>query len=148
MSSNSSQAADSSGSESTREETIEVPPQCAREIECSLAEAHEAWAIDVEVISGQTVIEAERENYHTNGGSTGVVALDHPQESGWEVLGATPRRDRWSGHYEDGASAAETLATLTQIYEARRTIKHERPTSPATRAYYHVESLLLDELER
>lgn len=114
-------------------------------VERALEDAHEAWEIEIEVVSDQIVVEAKREDYHPNGASMGVVALDHPKKGGWEVIGAGSK-SKWTARYRGALEAAEMLAMLTNIYEARRTIKHERPASPSRKAYYTVESMLLDVL--
>lgn len=114
-------------------------------VERALEDVHEAWEVEIEVVSDQMTVEAGREDYHPNGASMGVVAIDHPKKGGWVVIGAGSK-SKWTARYEDALEAAETLAMLTNIYEARRTIKHERPASPSRKAYYMVESMLLDAL--
>lgn len=113
----------------------------------ALADAHEEWSVEVEEVSGQIVIEAEREQFHPNGSSAGALALDHPKKAGWVVLAPGNRDMRWREMYDSGGEAAAALAEITNIFEARRSIKHERPSDWTVRAYYKIETLLLDSLK-
>jgi hypothetical protein len=113
----------------------------------ALADAHEEWSIEVEAVSGRVVIEAERKQFHPNGSSAGALALDHPKKAGWEVLAPGNRDVRWREMYDSGDEAATALAEITNIFEARRSIKHERPSDWTVRAYYKIETLLLDSLK-
>jgi hypothetical protein len=113
----------------------------------ALADAHEKWSVEVEEVSGRILTEAEREQFHPNGSSAAALVLDHPEKAGWQVLAPGNSRDRWEALYETDVEAASVLATLTHIFEARRTMKHKRPNSPTLRAYYAVESLLLETLK-
>ena len=121
----------------------ETPPR----IREALTDAHGKWSIEVEAVSGRMVIEAEREQFHLNGSSAGALALDHPKKAGWEVLAPGNRDVRWRAMYDSGDEAATALAEITNIFEARRTIKHERPSDWTVRAYYKIETLLLDSLK-
>jgi hypothetical protein len=113
----------------------------------ALADAHDEWSVKVEEISGRMVIEAGREQFHPNGSSAGALALDHPKKAGWEVLAPGNRDVRWRAMYDSGGKAAAALAEITNIFEARRTIKHERPSDWTVRVYYKIETLLLDSLK-
>ena len=113
----------------------------------ALADAHEEWSVEVEEVSGRMVIEAERKQFHPNGSSAGALALDHPKKAGWEVLAPGNRDVRWREMYDSGDEVATALAEITNIFEARRTIKHERPSDWTVRAYYAIETLLLDSLK-
>jgi hypothetical protein len=113
----------------------------------ALADAHDEWSVEVEEVSGRMVIEAERKQFHPNGSSAGALALDHPKKAGWEVLAPGNRDVRWRAMYDTGGEAAVALAEITNIFEARRSIKHERPSDWTVRAYYKIETLLLDNLK-
>jgi hypothetical protein len=113
----------------------------------ALADAHNEWSIEVEEVSGRIVIEAERKQFHPNGSSAGALALDHPKKAGWVVLAPGNRDVRWRAMYDTGGEAAVALAEITNIFEARRTIKHERPSAWTVRAYYKIETVLLDSLK-
>lgn len=63
------------------------------------------------------------------------------------VLAPGDSRTRWEATYINGVEAVKVLAELTHLFEARRTIKHQRPTDWIIRAYYAIEALLLDALE-
>lgn len=130
-------------SELPQEETTE-PSSRVKE---ALADAHGAWSIEIEEVSGRLLIEAEREQFHPNGSSAGALALDHPKKAGWEVLAPGNRDVRWKEMYDSGDEAATALAEITNIFEARRTLKHERPSDWIVRAYYKIETLLLDSLK-
>ena len=106
----------------------------------------EAWSIEPDKISDRLLVEVSRENFHENGSSADGLALDHPKQSGWVVLAPGDSRTRWEATYENGVKAVEALAKLTHLFEARRTIKHERPDGWIIRAYYAIETLLLDGL--
>lgn len=113
-----------------------------------LANAHEDWSVTLDKVSEQVVIEAERKEFHPNGATATALALDHPNKSGWEVLAPGNSKDRWEAIYESGVVAAEVLADLTHIFEARRRIKHERPNSQVTQAYYSIEGEFLEALKQ
>jgi hypothetical protein len=123
-----------------------VRPKSHR-IKEALADAHEEWSIEVEEVSGRMVIETERKQFYPNGSSAGTLALDHPKKTGWEVLAPDNRDVRWREMYDSGDEAATALAEITNIFEARRTIKHERPSDWTVRAYYAIETILLDSLK-
>lgn len=68
-----------------RGRSLDETTETSSRIREALADAHEEWAVEVEEVSGQMVIEAEREQFHPNGSSAGALALDHPKKAGWEV---------------------------------------------------------------
>jgi hypothetical protein len=130
-----------------RGRSLDETTETSSRIREALTDAHEEWAVEVEEVSGQMVIEAEREQFHPNGSSAGALALDHPKKAGWEVLAPGNRDVRWREMYDSGDEAATALAEITNIFEARRSIKHERPSDWTVRAYYTIETLLLDSLK-
>ncbi|EMA56758.1 hypothetical protein [Halococcus thailandensis] len=130
-----------------RGRSLDETAETSSRIREALADAHEKWAVEVEEISGRMVIEAEREEFHPNGSSAGALALDHPKKPGWEVLAPGNQDVRWTAMYDTGGEAAVALAEITNIFEARRSIKHEQPSDWIVRAYYKMETLLLDSLK-
>jgi hypothetical protein len=130
-----------------RGRSLDETTETSSRIREALADAHEEWAVEIEELSGQMVIEAEREQFHPNGSSAGALALDHPKKAGWEVLAPGNQDVRWRAMYDTGGEAAVALAEITNIFEARRSIKHERPSDWIVRAYYAIETLLLDSLK-
>ena len=107
--------------------------------------ADEAWEVEIDIISGQLVIEAEREDFHQNGATARVIALDHPKEAGWQVMGVGASRDCWESRYESGLIAADVLAELTHIFEMRRTMQHHHAhQSRLIKLYFQVEDQLLE----
>jgi hypothetical protein len=130
-----------------RGRSLDETAETSSRIREALTNAHNEWSVEVEEVSGQMVIEVEREQFHPNGSSAGALALDHPKKAGWEVLAPGNRDVRWRAMYDTGGEAAVALAEITNIFEARRTIKHERPSDWTVRAYYAIETILLDNLK-
>ena len=117
------------------------------EITEPLADAHGEWTVKIEEVSGQTLIEAERRRFHPNGSSATALALDHPMDASWEVLAPGNQETRWRARYGTATEAAAALAEITNIFETRQSINCNRPSGWIVRAYYAIETLLLDELK-
>jgi hypothetical protein len=114
----------------------------------ALTDAHKEWSVAVEEVSGQTLIEAEREQFHPNGSTATALALDHPKKPGWEVLAPGNQDVRWEAMYDTAVEAADALVEIIHIFEGRRAVNHERPEKSIAKPYYALEEELLDSLKR
>jgi hypothetical protein len=130
-----------------RGRSLDETTETSSRIREALADAHEEWAVEVEEVSGQMVIEAEREQFHPNGSSAGALALDYPKKAGWEVLAPGNQDVRWTAMYDTGEEAVAALAEITNIFEARQSINCDRPSDWIVRTYFTIEPLLLDALK-
>jgi hypothetical protein len=124
------------------------PTETASAIRDALADTHEEWSVEVEEISGRTLIEAERKQFHPNGSTATALALGHPKKPGWEVLAPGNQDVRWEAMYDTAIEAAGVLAEITYIFEGRWTVKHERPDKSIIQAYYALEEELLESLKQ
>jgi hypothetical protein len=131
-----------------RRASVEGTGGTTSSVEEPLADAHEGWSVEVEEVSGRTVIEAEREQFHPNGSSATALALDHPKKADWEVLAPGNRDVRWKAMYDTAIEAAGVLAAVTHIFEGRQTVNHERPDKSVAQAYYALEEELLESLKQ